>query len=666
MKIEISHDILAKKIFASIDAEDKLRLKVIQFVKDRYQFHLEEGGLLTRKDLNYIYPFLEEIELSEEYRTFIDKSKRKLFRRRILFFGIIGAILTILLLTSFLLLKNRGLQENLSEIERQNFLIEKQNREIIEKNTEIEKQRDSINTALILESNLRNRSDSLSRELEKTIIQLQIAIANAKEQELIAREKAKLEELQRQIADSLRIQASRQAERALEQEGIALKQRDTAQIAQNLAEESRQEAERLQQIALAKSLAIKSLALNDPRLKVLLSLAAYAINELNQGQSNDPDIFKSIFHAYNNYQDKFYNAIIGEIQLSTPIRGLMVDTANGNIYVNQYNSCSCAFAVYKLKNEWEKEMLKSPEVFVPDDYFYDFPKTEAEILKYNEHFIRSEDWFIDINYWQRKKNFFFKFNNQDYKTNEFKRVVVSHKHDGFFFQKQGKIYYSGLNSKKDLPLVPISKLGKSFGLSEDGKILVFYSLENKLSFYDTDKSKIYTVESVSINKPVVETSVSRFGINNFLIGMGYEDGKVDLIEVSETGDIIFTYPSLDFHKSRISSILFLKDQKKIAIGSYDQRVSVWDLEEFLNIGVSYTPIYFDDGNSWITALAYSPKSDQLLAGFKSGLIRVYNLGIKNYFNGVCELTRQYQLDSLSQPERSKYGIPNNISLQNCK
>lgn len=97
MKVEIIHDSLAKKIYNLIDAEDRMWLKIEQFIQNRYQYFLESGDYLNAQNLEYIAPYLDDIQISEEQRTFIEVSKKKVqskFRRkRLIIAGSIGFIL---------------------------------------------------------------------------------------------------------------------------------------------------------------------------------------------------------------------------------------------------------------------------------------------------------------------------------------------------------------------------------------------------------------------------------------------------------------------------------------------------------------------------------------------------------------------------------------------
>jgi formylglycine-generating enzyme required for sulfatase activity len=98
--IEITHDILAKKIYARIDADEKMRLKITQMLRDRYTYHQETGELLSRRDLAYIDPYLEQVELSKEQEAFIKQSriavKKQINRNRLIVAGVMTALLGLL------------------------------------------------------------------------------------------------------------------------------------------------------------------------------------------------------------------------------------------------------------------------------------------------------------------------------------------------------------------------------------------------------------------------------------------------------------------------------------------------------------------------------------------------------------------------------------------
>ena len=71
MKVEITHDILAQKVFAKLDAERKELLEIKGLIENR----CERDSLLNRKELQRIKPFLKKIELTEKQDKFIKRSR---------------------------------------------------------------------------------------------------------------------------------------------------------------------------------------------------------------------------------------------------------------------------------------------------------------------------------------------------------------------------------------------------------------------------------------------------------------------------------------------------------------------------------------------------------------------------------------------------------------
>ncbi len=89
MKIEIAHDLLARKVYERASADDKMRLKVSTFIRSRYADYLERKQLLITADLNYIEPYQADLARifahEPETLAFIKKSQyRKRFWRIII------------------------------------------------------------------------------------------------------------------------------------------------------------------------------------------------------------------------------------------------------------------------------------------------------------------------------------------------------------------------------------------------------------------------------------------------------------------------------------------------------------------------------------------------------------------------------------------------------
>lgn len=89
MKLEILHDVLAKQVFEKASTDDRMRLKVESFLLSRYASYQERGGLLSGKDLNYIQPYLRELNLERPVKKFIQRSRWKARTRTLLITGLV-------------------------------------------------------------------------------------------------------------------------------------------------------------------------------------------------------------------------------------------------------------------------------------------------------------------------------------------------------------------------------------------------------------------------------------------------------------------------------------------------------------------------------------------------------------------------------------------------
>lgn len=98
MKLELSHDTLAKAIYDRASREDKLLIKQQNFINRRYKYYIASRVLLDAKDLNRVTPYLDKINLDSEALVFIKKSQRYAQRRQITMTGIVSLVSVILLI----------------------------------------------------------------------------------------------------------------------------------------------------------------------------------------------------------------------------------------------------------------------------------------------------------------------------------------------------------------------------------------------------------------------------------------------------------------------------------------------------------------------------------------------------------------------------------------
>lgn len=107
MKIEITHDIIAKKVFERGSNEDKAFLRATRLIRERQVAYADTKTYLTERELEFIEPILKELfaTISEEEQKFVKKSKvyaRNQFWKKLGLAAFIGLFIGVTVLLSSL------------------------------------------------------------------------------------------------------------------------------------------------------------------------------------------------------------------------------------------------------------------------------------------------------------------------------------------------------------------------------------------------------------------------------------------------------------------------------------------------------------------------------------------------------------------------------------
>lgn len=148
MKIELSHDTLAKSIFDRFSEEDKMRVQIRQLLMERLVDYKEHRTLLSKEDLNYMDSYIDSIELNRDALNLVRTSKEKIQQRR--------KSIRIAVITSIVLLVIFNLSTRFANGQNEELLIEE------EKNVNRLAKEDSLKTLAEM------RADTLYQQLLKT------------------------------------------------------------------------------------------------------------------------------------------------------------------------------------------------------------------------------------------------------------------------------------------------------------------------------------------------------------------------------------------------------------------------------------------------------------------------------------------------------------------
>ena len=171
-----------------------------------------------------------------------------------------------------------------------------------------------------------------------------------------------------------------------------------------------------------------------------------------------------------------------------------------------------------------------------------------------------------------------------------------------------------------LPAAATVRLGKgalggsdrAVALSADGRCLAVASAIG-VWLYEASTSRAQAL--LPSESPVHSVSFSLAGT----LAAGLNNGRVELWEV-ETGERIGTLRPADWGGV---TVVFSPDGTKLASGSLEQVIKVWDVETRRVTGTWEVPR--DSDSYWDIPVAFSPDGTRLVSGFQDGTVRLWEV-----------------------------------------
>jgi WD40 repeat protein len=642
MKIELSHDILARKIYDKSSTEDKLVLKIENLIREDYQRFVDRKILMGKEDYEYVAPFLSSLNLIEEEKAFVRKSKRAIDRRQRRRNILIIAVMAILALSGAWAVYQQSVAKTQeSEAIYQAELAKEQKRAA-------EKARAEAEVAKAEADELRKQAEQNAKELGRQAIfaerQRQIAVINER--------KAKVQTI---IAE----QQTREALNARsEAEGLKLFAEKSALEAKTNAKEAKRnalKAEKNEKLALvnqAKALASAKQAnelkdLSDARVKAnnairlilggkLLEGANLAVeaNEQNK-EAGGPTVNSDCYQAL----DFAYQAFIQE----------EIDKKGDSekpLYQTQDAAIRCIATAFDANN-------KEITAYATEDrnlFIVRKDKAPKKIVLSDRPRSITFSHGGDFLFVGTVNGKLLAFENQ---KEQFERrkidMVTSGSSIGYinaFSPSQG-VYYVAYTDESTLHLGSILKNPKrttNLTFSRKQRISLkniqaaAFSNDGKYALIANDKEfQVHEINYNTVNKTIESTKLietrSLKGLNvtstaigkneeGFLFALGFKNGAVHIANVSTLGCLIesrnceYNIPSE--HKSSITKLVFREDGKQLITASLDKTGKIWNLE---NIEDERIPLI--SHRKWIWDVAYSQDQKTIYTVSEDRSIRVW-------------------------------------------
>jgi len=436
--------------------------------------------------------------------------------------------------------------------------------------TEAEKRKaDSVALALMNEN---SRYDSI------------VSIARLREQEVIARmENAGDQRRQAMIAASEALrkeEAARIKADSILRENLRVRQSEQEAIIQ------RDEAKRLRMISTGKTMAVKSLQIQEQKdLQILLAYQGYIFNKRYNGSPDDPDIYAGLYNVAKYYGNKYYNVLSGHgrgVNSIAVVPGKKEFYTAGNdgkvLRWNLENATPDLQVVYSGSEVVEVISLS--------------PGADRLALGLDNSIIR----IIPLN-GNKESNYDLKGHN-----GKIKSLIFSY--DGRYLYSaalDGKVLKWDLVLKTSVDFETGRVQITSIDISSKGEFLAGVTSDGKALVWNTEsKAGVLRIENAGKSIKIV-----RFKPEENTIAAGYSDGTLELWNIEEKKKV----HEIKAHNGEIEQIRFNIPLSLLATAASDKTLKLWDLSDLKAL-----PLTFSDNNGIVMAVEFSSDGQLIITG----------------------------------------------------
>jgi WD40 repeat protein len=458
-----------------------------------------------------------------------------------------------------------------------------------------------------------------------------LALEDAKAAEARANEQARLANLARADAQEQARLAQLAKDDALEQQKLAEEASLEAQAQTKIAQQALEESKQLRYQALATSMAIKSLNVNnDNELKGLVARQAFDFYEKykNEEKEYNGDIYAGVYGAYAD----------------------LTETGEGDS-ISRFNHF-----------RGHKDAVRSVEHSLDGKTLYS-AGSDGQVLKWNierktnQVLFASEDIQRVVNVSPDERYLAMGTDNNNIQLFDLRAMGTPRQiegHEGgtvydLVFLPDGKGFISSgedgrilkSNFTNSEEILKVSSSVKALAVSPDGSVLACGARNGEvylvdLSTPDYTTTKIWQKDA----KPVEALAFN--GTGNRL-AFGDYDGNIIIWDLNEKDQF---GPTLTGFTSPITDIDFSPNSRLLAASSRDKTVRFWDLENIYDL-----PTVLGDHNGWVWNISFNPDGEHIATGCQDGLVRNFPLKADEM---AVEINQYITKGNMSETEWRQY------------
>jgi WD40 repeat protein/energy-coupling factor transporter ATP-binding protein EcfA2 len=413
----------------------------------------------------------------------------------------------------------------------------------------------------------------------------------ALEQQKIAEQQKQEALLQKQQADAAKVVAIKSKDEAERQKQDALNQKKIADTERFKAEVSEKNTMRLRLIAIARSMAIQAVKIqNNEDLSSLLSLQAYHFNKKNDGSVNDPDIYQALNYSvdknmvFRGHQDGVRSLVLsGE-------NNLISSGDDGTICIWDVNQPNNKPKLLVLPDVAKKgirslaiskdEKLLAAGTFEGAILLIDLTKQNSDLkLLQGHNFVINSVAFNSDNSLLASSSSdgtlrIWNLNNGQYQSRIIEQsksrytTVAFHpnKNELVIGRDDGKLSIINLMNNSSSTLIDAGRAIMAVTFSPDGKALISGDSKGTLLLWDFDSLTSKPIELIGHTSSINDI---KFSNDNESIATASSDGTVRIWNGKKPDELPII---LDGHDSWVYSVIFSDDGSRVFTSSEDKTV----------------------------------------------------------------------------------------------
>jgi len=437
-------------------------------------------------------------------------------------------------------------------------------------------------------------ADSLAVKASQEAENARLAADDARIQQVKAEDASKLAEERRKeavrasnLAEYRRLEAEKNLEEAKRQEKIANDNAEEATRQGRIARENAEEAYKRRMLSIARSMAVKSLQIDDdPDLKGLLAYQAY-LYSLQYGEpKQDADIYAGLYAARKALLGEQYNVYEGHTQT---VRALVFKPGTDEFFSAGSDGQILSWMLSDTSKSFtavSNEAMVIEALTISSDGSRMACATDGNgIMVYNLDQLSEAPAELSGH-------------NNIIRDVEFQPGS----RDIFSIGTDKKILRWAFPYAMPEELVSSANRFTDIAVSTDGALLAACDRSGNIFIYPIKNSADTVTLPGSLSNPSLSLDFSSDGK---YLAAGDLKGNVRLYSTTDWSLII----SLRGNKARINSVKFSPDDSYLASTGNDGKVLVWEMKDLNN-----SPLVLEDNAGFVFSVAFSPDSRYMVSG----------------------------------------------------